>query len=224
MDAALFDVRPMPPQLDAALLDRLRAVETATIGHFRLHGFMGPRLQPIQHGARVAGTAVTVRTVGIDPTAILIALDALRQGDLLVIDRSGEDRHACFGAVMSAAVRQAGVAGVVIDGRACDFADIRAQGMPLWCNGPSPMLGRRGELGGAVNVPVSCGGVAVHPGDAVLADDSGIVVLAPHEVPEVADEGLRRQEHEARVLARMAAGERLTDIAGFPRFAEYVRK
>jgi regulator of RNase E activity RraA len=213
----------MPAQIDAALIDRLGAVETATVGHFRLYGFMSQRLQPIQQGVRIAGTAVTVRTVGIDPTAILIALDALRPGDVLVVDRSGEDRHACFGAVMSAAMRQAGVVGVLIDGRACDFGDIRAQGMPLWCAGPSPMLGRRSDLGGAVNTPVSCGGVAVHPGDAILADDSGIVVLSPHEVEFVVEEGLSRQRREVQVLARMAAGESLSDIAGFPRFADHVR-
>lgn len=223
MTQTLFDVRPMPAPIDAALLDRLRRVETATIGHFRLHGFMNQRLQPIQQGARIAGTAVTVRTVGIDATPILIALDALRPGDVLVVDRSGEDRHACFGAVMAAAVRQAGVVAVLIDGRACDFADIRAQGLPLWCAGPSPILGRRSEVGGAVNTPVSCGGVTVRPGDAILADDTGIVVLEPHEVEWVAQEGLRRQDHEAQVLARMAAGERLTDIAGFPRFADHLR-
>jgi len=218
-----FDVRPMPPQIGAPLLARLQQVETATVGHFRLHGFMTQRLRPIQEGTRIAGTAVTVRTVGIDSTAMLLVLDELRPGDVLVVDRSGEDRHAGFGAVMSAAVRGAGVVGVVIDGRACDFGDIRSQGMPLWCAGPSPMLGRRLDLGGAVNVPVSCGGVTVNPGDAVLADDTGILVIAAAEVEAIAEEGLKRQAREADVLQRMARGEKLSRIADFPRFADYVK-
>jgi regulator of RNase E activity RraA len=142
---------------------------------------------------------------------------------VLVVDRCGEDRHACFGAVMCAAVRQAGVVGVIIDGRACDLGDIRAQGMPLWCAGPSPILGRRLDLGGAVNAPVSCGGVTVTAGDAILADDSGILVIPAVDVEAVVEEALRRQTREAEVLARMAAGERLADIAAFPRFADYVK-
>ena len=93
MTPASYDVRPMPPQIGAALAERLRAVETATVGHFRLHGFMGQRLQPIQDGARIAGTAVTVRTLGIDNSALLVVMDALRPGDVLVIDRCGEDRY-----------------------------------------------------------------------------------------------------------------------------------
>ena len=223
MTPAHYDVRPAPQQLSAAAMKRLQAVETATVGHFQLHNFMNQRLVPNQAGARIAGTAVTVRTTGIDSTAILLVLDALRPGDVLVVDRSGEDRHACFGAVMCAAVRQAGVVGVIIDGRACDLADIRAQGMPLWCAGPSPILGRRLDLGGAVNVPISCGGVTVAAGDAILADDTGILVIPPAEVEAVVDEALRRQEREAEVLARMAAGEKLADIAAFPRFADYVK-
>lgn len=223
MSSPAFDVRPMPAPIDPALLDGLRQVETATVGHFRMHGFMNARLQSMLPGARIAGTAVTVRTVGIDSTAILIALDALRSGDILVIDRCGEDRHACFGAVMSAAVRATGAAAVIIDGRACDLADIRAQGMPLWCAGASPILGRRLDLGGAVNVPVSCGGVAVAPGDAILADDSGILVVPPAELAPLIDEGLERQRREAVVLERMARGERLTEIAALPRFADYVQ-
>jgi regulator of RNase E activity RraA len=223
MSRESFEVHSMPPQIGAPLLDRLQKVETATVGHFRLHGFMNQRLRPIQDGTRIAGTAVTVRTVGIDSTALLLVLDHLRPGDVLVVDRCGEDRHAAFGAVMSAAVRSAGVAGVVIDGRACDFSDIRGQGMPLWCAGPSPMLGRRLDLGGGVNVPVSCGGVTVNPGDAVLADDTGILVIPPEEVEAVAAEGLKRQAREAEVLQRMEAGEKLSRIADFPRFADYLK-
>lgn len=223
MNTPAFDVRPMPPQIAAPLQERLQQVETATVGHFRLHGFMNEKLRPIQEGARVAGTAVTVRTEGIDNTALLLVLDELRPGDVLVVDRCGEARHAAFGAVMSAAVRSAGVLAVVIDGLACDFADIRSQGMPLWCAGPSPILGRRLGLGGAVNVPVSCGGVTVNPGDAVLADDTGILVVPPAEVEAIAEEGLRRQAREAEVLQRMARGEKLSRIAEFPKFADYVK-
>jgi regulator of RNase E activity RraA len=73
-----------------------------------------------------------------------------------------------------------------------------------------------------VNIPISCGGVTVHPGDAVLADDSGLLVLHPDEIEAVTAEGLLRQEREVKVLARMAGGERLTDIASMPRFSDFL--
>ena len=214
-------VRPMAPSISASAIAQLAEVETATVGHFRLQGFMDVRIQPNQRRRRIAGTAVTVQTRGIDPTAILLALDAIRPGDLLVIDRCGEARHAALGAVMSAALAQAGAVGIVLDGRACDLGDIEAQGMPLWCQGASPVLGRRPGAGGAVNMPISCGGVTVCPGDAVLADDSGVLVLPPEDIESVVREGLERQAREVQVLARMAAGERLTEIAGMPRFADH---
>ncbi len=216
-------VRPMPPSIDAALLDRLRQVETATVGHYRLHGFMDPRLQANQRGVRIAGTAVTVQTRGLDSQPIAIIVDAIRPGDVLVIDRCGEHRHAALGAVLCRAVEQAGAVGVIIDGRACDLTDIARQGMPLWCLGPSPVLGRRQGVEGGVNITIDCGGVAVRPGDAILADDSGILVIPPGEITALVAEGLKRQEREVEILARMSTGERLTDIAGLPRFAEHVR-
>jgi regulator of RNase E activity RraA len=141
----------------------------------------------------------------------------------LVIDRCGEHRHAALGAVLCRAVEQAGAVGVIIDGRACDLTDIARQGMPLWCLGPSPVLGRRQGVEGGVNITIDCGGVAVRPGDAILADDSGILVIPPGEITALVAEGLKRQEREVEILARMSTGERLTDIAGLPRFAEHVR-
>jgi len=213
----------MPASIDTALLDCLRQVETATVGHYRLHGFMDPGLQANQRGARIAGTAVTVQTRGIDSAPIAIVLDAIRPGDVLVIDRCGEHRHAALGAVLCKALEQAGAVGVIIDGRACDLTDIARQGMPLWCIGSSPVLGRRQGLEGGVNITIDCGGVPVRPGDAILADDSGILVIPPEEVAGLTAEGLKRQAREVDVLARMSAGERLTEIAGLPRFADHVR-
>ena len=222
MNTAILKVFKMPRQVEATTIERLSLVETATVGHLQMDGFMGCELQPIQQGVRIAGTVVTVRTVGIDSTAILVALDALRPGDVLVVDRCGEDRHACFGAVTSAVARKAGVVGVVIDGRACDLPDIRAQGMPLWCRGASPILGRRLNLGGGVNIPISCGGVSVEPGDAILADDSGILVVSPKELDTMIAAALQHQAREEILLHRIGMGERLSDIVGGPRFTDYL--
>jgi regulator of RNase E activity RraA len=210
----MFVLKDLPPSLDAGLLDKLRQCETATIGHFMLAGFMDARIQPIQTGSRIAGTAITVRTHGTDSTIISHALSQARPGDVLVIDRSGEARHASWGLVTSVAAKVAGLAGVIIDGRACDLGDIRAVGLPLWCIGPSPILTRPLAMAGDFNIPVNCGGVVVNPGDAILADDSGVLVLAPREIAAVADHALELQAKEVGILERVRAGTKLTEISG----------
>jgi regulator of RNase E activity RraA len=210
----MFVLKDLPPPVAPSLLDRLRRVETATVGHFLLAGFMDVRIQPIQSGLRIAGTAITVRTHGTDSTIISHALSQARPGDVLVIDRSGETRHASWGLVTSTAAKVAGLAGVIIDGRACDLGDIRNVGLPLWCLGPSPLLTRPLTMAGDFNIPVSCGGVTVNPGDAVLADDSGVLVLAPGEIEAVADHALDLQQKELGILDRIRAGAKLTEISG----------
>src|SRR5258708_7036814 len=106
----MFVLKDLPPPVAPALLEKLRRVETATVGHFLLAGFMDVRIQPIQSGLRIAGTAITVRTHGIDSTIIGHALGQARPGDVLVIDRSGETRHASWGLVTSTAAKVARLA------------------------------------------------------------------------------------------------------------------
>jgi len=210
----MFVLKDLPPSLDAALLAKLQRCETATIGHFMLAGFMDARIQPIQTGTRIAGTAVTVRTHGTDSTIISHALSQARAGDVLVIDRSGEARHASWGLVTSTAAKVAGLAGVIIDGVATDIGEVRKYGVPLWCRGLSPVTTKRIGLAGEFCVPVSCGGVDVRPGDVIIADECGIVVLDPKEAEAAADRAIGMQDAEGKSRARLDAGERLPDISG----------
>ena len=90
-------VRPMPPQIAPALTQKFRDVETATIGHSRHWGFMDGGIRPLLRGARVAGTAVTLAIPAQDSTLLHHAMGLLRPGDFLVIDRLGDDKHACWG-------------------------------------------------------------------------------------------------------------------------------
>ena len=115
---------------------------------------------------------------------------------------------------MATAARSCGIAGVVIDGPVTDTAEIRANGVPTWCRGVSPITTKLLALGGALNTEVSCGGVAVRPGDAVLADESGILVLAPGDVVAVARSAVAMQDEEVADLARLRAGEKAPDITG----------
>ena len=163
---------------------------------------------------RIAGTAVTVSIPGPDSALLHHVMGLVRPGDVLVVERCGDERHACWGGFMATAARSCGVAGVVIDGPVTDPAEIRANGVPTWCRGVSPITTKLLALGGALNAEVSCGGVAVRPGDAILADESGVLVLDPGDVVAVARTAIAMQEEEVADLARLRAGEKAPDITG----------
>ncbi|ATE62646.1 4-hydroxy-4-methyl-2-oxoglutarate aldolase [Thauera sinica] len=207
----------MPEQIPAALIARLAQCETGTIGHSEHQGFLRNDLRPVKPGVRVAGTAITLRAPNILGSPMGWLVSNARPGDFIVVDRCGESRHANWGYVTSYAARLAGIAGIVVDGPTTDLQEQREHGIPCWCSGASPVTVKGGlPIEGAVNVPVSVGGVAISPGDAVLADDSGIFVCPPQRLAEIVDEALRRQAAEKITLERLSRGETLLDIFGLP--------
>ena len=210
----MFTLNKLPPQLDANLVAKLVKAEPATIGHFRNWGFMDPAIRAMQPDVRIAGPAVTVRAPGMDGTIVGYALGQLRRGDVLVIDRAGDHRHAAFGGLVAYACKVAGLAGVIIDGVATDIGEVRKYGVALWCRGLSAVTTKRIGLAGEFCVPVSCGGVAVNPGDIIIADECGVVVLDRSEAEAAAERAIGMQDAEVKSRARLDAGEKLPDISG----------
>ncbi|HJT61251.1 MAG TPA: RraA family protein [Burkholderiales bacterium] len=210
----MFTLNPLPSQLDARLVEKFRKAEPATIGHFRNWGFMDPGLRAMQSDVRIAGPAVTVRAPGMDGTIVGYALGQVRPGDVLVIDRCGDHRHAAFGGLVAYACKVAGLAGVIIDGVATDIGEVRQYKVPLWCRGLSAVTTKRIGLAGEFCVPVSCGGVAVNPGDVIIADECGIVVMGRGQAEAAADRAIGMQEAEVASRKRLDAGEKLPDISG----------
>ncbi|MCC7486436.1 MAG: RraA family protein [Burkholderiales bacterium] len=210
----MIRVNPMPPQVAPALLEKLASLDPVTVGHYREWGFMDPAIRPLMKGRRVTGTAVTIITSAHDTSMIPYAIGLARPGDVLVIDRLGDMRHACMGGVVALAAKVAGVAAVIIDGLACDLNEFEQYGLPLWCRGEAALTGRSLASDGALNVPVACGGVAVLPGQAVLADSGGVYVCGADEIDEICEIGLPMQSREPSTLARLRAGEKLGAIGG----------
>ena len=105
----MFVLNDMPPAIDAERLTLLSRVETATVGHFLHDGFVDPQIQAVLPEKRVTGTAVTLRLPGADSTLLHHVMGLVRPGDVLVIDRAGDVRHACWGGVVTHAAKQAGV-------------------------------------------------------------------------------------------------------------------
>lgn len=196
----------MTSQLD------LSDIETATLGHFLESGFMAPSVQGLLPGRRVFGPALTVRMQGDDGAMLTEALSVAQPGQIIVIDRCGDLRHACWGAVTTVAAKARGVVGAVIDGFVTDRAAIEAEDFPVWCRGRSPITTKPRGLGGDYNVTVGCGGVSVRPGAMILADENGVVVLDKTQAATLADRARKIQADEVRILDRLRAGETLAEI------------
>jgi len=213
-----YQIGSVPKQVDAELVRKFESVEVATIGHFRHRGFVRHSITPVVEPKKtLVGTAVTVAIPGTDSTLLHHAIGFLRPGDFLFVDRLGDDRHACIGGGVAFAIRTAGAIGVAIDGPCTDVEEIVELGMPLWCRGVSGITTRLNDLGGALNLPISCGNVPVLPGDVVVADASGIVVIPVDEAEDVVEEAMMRQARAGRNKDKVAAGEKLGDLSGASR-------
>jgi 4-hydroxy-4-methyl-2-oxoglutarate aldolase len=210
----MFTVNPLPKQIDPALVQLLEQAEPATIGHFLEYGFVDPEVRAHLPDKRVAGTAVTCRFAGVDNTIVHYALGQIRPGDFLVIDRVGDRRHACVGGAVVFQARAAGAKGIIVDGPATDIGEIRAYGLPVWSRGLSTVTGKRLFTQGEFCVPVQVGGVAVLPGDAILADENGVLVLKVDQAAAAARRAIEMQAEEREMLQRVAKGERMADING----------
>ena len=171
--------RPPPPPDALAELIRLgtcRLVDVMGVG--LLSSEIRPLLEPTP---AIAGPAVTVKVRPGDFGMIPWAVDRLEHGDVLVIDGAGHQERAIWGDFVSTRARQVGCAGVVIDGACRDIAGIRRLAFPVFSRGRTAR-GPTRDGGGAIEVPVVCGGISVLPGDLVVADEDGIVAVAGGEL------------------------------------------
>lgn len=209
-----YEIHSMPDPISAEVVALLEQTETATVGHWRHWGFCDRRIQPLLRRRRVAGTAVTVMIPGSDSTLLHHALGLLRPGDILVVDRLGDDRHACWGGGVTIAAKAAGAKAGVVDGPCTDLEEIEASDFPLWCRGLAPITTRLDDLGGAFNRPVSVGGAVVMPGDAVLCDESGVLVLGPQEAEHEARRAIEKQESGLQTQDKVRAGAKLGTLSG----------
>jgi 4-hydroxy-4-methyl-2-oxoglutarate aldolase len=196
------------------LLAQLRQIAPATIGHMLEHEFMYPELRPLESRFAFAGPAVTVRCFGTDSAIVHYAIDIAHAGDVVVVDRLGDRRYACWGGGVSLAAHVKGIVGAVIDGVLTDRVEIEDLHFPVFGRGISPLTTRAPGLTGELNVPVRCGGIIVHPGDIVLADDDGIVVLPPGRIADIVQICLPREQLSRERQQRMREGVPLAELSG----------
>lgn len=210
----MYLIEQLPEQIAADDLAVLLKAEPATIGHFTTRGIPSPEIKAHQQSVCAVGTAVTVRMPGTDGGILHYAMGCARPGDFLVVDRCGERITAALGGAMAYAAKQAGIAGIIVDGLVTDLGEIRQHGVPVWSRGASAVTTRILAAEGEFCTPIQCGGVVVQPGDAVVADENGIVILRPGQVLALAEQAIAFQENEKHTLARLAKGEKFPDIVG----------
>lgn len=215
-----YQLRDMPAQIEATLLEKAERVETATIGHRRQMGFCDPAIQAMLRGRHAAGTAVTLALPGQDSTLLHHIVQSLRPNDILVIDRLGDLKHACLGGGVACAIKATGCAGVVIDGTCTDLPEIEQYDLPVWCRGPAPITTRLLDIGGSFNVDIACGGAVVHPGDVVVCDASGVLIMPPDEADADIDWALDKQASEPGSHQALKRGEKLGDRSGASRMVQ----
>ncbi|MBY8342845.1 4-carboxy-4-hydroxy-2-oxoadipate aldolase/oxaloacetate decarboxylase [Streptomyces spinosirectus] len=196
-----------PPKADAKDVEALAGFGVATVSEaMGRTGLLGPGIRPIQQGVRVAGTAVTVLSWPGDNLMIHAAVEQCGEGDFLVVTTTSPSTDGMFGELFATALHRRGVRGLVINAGIRDTQELREMGFAAWSRAVSAQ-GTVKATGGSVNVPVAVDGQVIRPGDVILADDDGVVVVPRERAREAVEKSEAREVKEAKSRAAFLDGQ-----------------
>jgi regulator of RNase E activity RraA len=194
-------------RLETGILEGFKGIATSVIGDVMGRMWvMNNSIKSINHpGVHLVGNALTVRTHPSDNLVVHKAMDLAKPGDIIVIDASGDTNHAMIGEIMSHYAKTRGVLGFIVDGAVRDKMSIAELGFPVFSRGVSPR-GPYKEGPGEVNTVISCGNVPVTPGDLIVADDDGVVVIPKADVGTVLKKAQELSKKEDEIIQAIYDG------------------
>lgn len=197
------------------ILEELSKLTTATVHEAQgKKGAFNPNIKPLIKGKHICGQALTVKTGPSDNLMLIKAISMAKEGQIIVLDHNSIEMSGPFGAVLATELKTKKVSGLITNGSVRDSEDIKKMDFQVFCKNLS-ILGTSKVEVGTINHPIAVDNVVVNPGDYILGDDDGVVLIKKENVKEVIKESKLRDEKESVVMDRIKKGESLFDIYNY---------